>query len=269
MAETKKGVSGTREWSSSSVNCMSGCSNGCWYCYARATASGRTKTKDTEDWTNEKPIPDKIHKRFGKREGTVMFPTQHDLTLGNMKYTIAVLQSLLRVGNRVLVVSKPHPAVIEQLTRAVEGYEDQILFRFTIGSIDPSVLGMWEPFAPTVAERIFCLVYAERAGFKTSVSMEPLLCPDIPSTIQAVDTFYPYITDAIWIGKMNHAAARLKINKAPPAAINAANFLEGAWNDDAIHELYRRLKDHSLVKWKESIKKIVGIEVPTEAGLDI
>jgi len=269
MAERKKGVSGTREWSNSSVNCMKGCANGCWYCYARATAIGRTQTNTRVGWTKERPDQNKINKRFGKREGVVMFPTQHDLTPGNMKYTIPVLQRLLDSGNQVLVVSKPHPEVIEQLTRAVEGHEDQILFRFTIGSTDPGVLSLWEPGAPDISARLFSLVYAERAGFKTSVSMEPLLCPDIPEVVRAVDAFYPYVTDSIWIGKMNHATARLKINGAPEHVINMANFLDGVWNDEYVTTMYDMLKGHSKVKWKESIKKIVGIEVPTEAGLDV
>ena len=35
---SKKPISGTKEWSVSSVNCITGCEHNCRYCYARANA---------------------------------------------------------------------------------------------------------------------------------------------------------------------------------------------------------------------------------------
>jgi len=40
-------------------------------------------------------------------------------------------------------------------------------------------------------------------------------------------------------------------------------------SDERILSLYEKLKDHPKIKWKESIKKVVGLQIPTEAGLDI
>ena len=40
-------------------------------------------------------------------------------------------------------------------------------------------------------------------------------------------------------------------------------------NDDNILQIYNLYKDDELIKWKESIKKIAGIYVPNESGLDI
>ena len=34
-------------------------------------------------------------------------------------------------------------------------------------------------------------------------------------------------------------------------------------------DVARYLKDHPKVKWKESIKKVVGIKAPSEKGLDV
>ncbi len=39
-------------------------------------------------------------------------------------------------------------------------------------------------------------------------------------------------------------------------------------SDEFIWDLYSRYKDNPKVKWKDSIKKIVGLEVATEPGLD-
>jgi hypothetical protein len=33
--------------------------------------------------------------------------------------------------------------------------------------------------------------------------------------------------------------------------------------------LYARHRDDTVIKWKDSIKKVVGIERPTEKGLDV
>ena len=48
----------------------------------------------------------------------------------------------------------------------------------------------------------------------------------------------------------------------------AANALLASQSDDRIKALYGRLEDHPKVKWKESIKAVVGIDLPTEVGLD-
>jgi hypothetical protein len=40
-------------------------------------------------------------------------------------------------------------------------------------------------------------------------------------------------------------------------------------NDENIYEIYEMFKNDPLIKWKESIKKVVGLEIPTESGLDI
>jgi len=34
-------------------------------------------------------------------------------------------------------------------------------------------------------------------------------------------------------------------------------------------DLYSRYKDEGNIKWKESIKKVVGLEIPVEKGLDV
>jgi hypothetical protein len=40
-------------------------------------------------------------------------------------------------------------------------------------------------------------------------------------------------------------------------------------SDEWIVELYDAYKDNPKIKWKESIKRIVKIEIPTISGLDI
>lgn len=40
-------------------------------------------------------------------------------------------------------------------------------------------------------------------------------------------------------------------------------------SDEWIMELYSRYNDDGKIKWKESIKKVVGLEIPVKKGLDV
>jgi DNA repair photolyase len=264
-----KPVSGTKEWAASNVNIQLGCSHGCRYCYAKASAI-RFGRVDPEGWTEERLQDSLLAKNFGKRQGTIMFPTTHDITPGNLEYVVTTLRKMLEPGNRVLIVSKPHLDCITRLCQELEPYKDQILFRFTIGSMNNEILAAWEPGAPPFEERFDSLVYAHTHGFQTSVSMEPLLDIDEAAIVFTVGHLTPYVTDAIWIGKMNRAEERLRRNHEWNAATarNTAK-LVASQSDERIKRLFILLSAHPKVKWKESIKAVVGLEVPTEAGLDI
>jgi hypothetical protein len=61
----------------------------------------------------------------------------------------------------------------------------------------------------------------------------------------------------------------LKINGANVETLARGKALMATQTDDRIRELYAKLKDDPKIKWKESIKKVVGIDIPTESGLDI
>jgi DNA repair photolyase len=269
MTKKAKGVSGTKEWAASSVNVMTGCKHECLYCYASASAFRFDRVKHGE-WSKETLKMDVLTKRFGKRQGTIMFPTAHDITPENLGYCTTVLLNMLRPGNQVLIVSKPSLTCIEQLTSRLADYKNQILFRFTIGSLDGDVCEFWEPGAPSPGERVAALATAFSEGFKTSVSMEPMLDTDENKIIHTVATLSHMVSDAIWLGKANKLKERLKRNrKLDETTIPMVDALVASQSEDRILSLYDILEGHPKVKWKESIKKVVGLEVPTEAGLDI
>jgi DNA repair photolyase len=141
-----------------------------------------------------------------------------------------------------------------------------MMFRFTIGSADSDVLGFWEPGAPDFAERLASLKHAHSQGYETSVSCEPMLDNEID---EVIDQVLPYVTESIWLGKANRLMVNLSLNghKDPETLRRAAELL--SWqSDDNIKVLFERYKGNSKVKWKESIKKVVGIALATEAGLD-
>ena len=197
---TKKITLGTKEWADSNVNCYSGCSNDCRYCYAKKMAI-RFKRKTEENWKIMELNEKIIKKGFLKRKGRLMFPTSHDITNESIDNCLIILQKLFESKNNVLITTKPKLDYIKRISGKFKKYKDQMQFRFTITSLNDELLEFWEPRAPLFEERFKSLKYAYAQGFKTSVSIEPFLDKD-PFVL--LNKLLPYITESIWIGKMNY-----------------------------------------------------------------
>lgn len=241
---------GTKEWAPYNFNFMNGCSNDCAYCYAKDMAI-RFKRKTPESWKVEEPV--KMGKKsFGKRKGPIMVPSSHDITPGNIDLAVEVFGKLLASGNELLVVTKPNLECIKLICDTFAG--ENIRFRFTIGSVDDAVLKLWEPGAPCFADRLESLRYAFGKGFSTSISCEPLLDEKFDDLYRQVE---PYVTDSIWVGKMNMARKRVRDNTEGCFPMGAVEKLIESQRDEKIIGLYRKYKDCPKIQWKESIKKVV------------
>lgn len=257
-----KKIFGTREWAKHSLNITNGCSNDCKYCYARYNY---IKSGNTNDWKNEtkkENLPN-----IGKKDGTIMFPTTHDITENNIEYVIPFVVNLLKKGNNLLIVSKPRLICIDKLTTAIEKYKENVLFRFTIGAKNNEILSFWETNASKYEERLECLKLAYNRGFYTSVSSEPLL--DLDNVNLMISELNPFITDSIWIGKMNKADTRLGYEHFSKEEMIFVNNYLDKFNNSFVFSLYEKYKDNNKIKWKESIKEIVGLDLAEESGLDI
>ena len=103
------------------------------------------------------------------------FLSSHDITPNNLEGCLTALRCLIVVGNKMLVVSKPHLDCIKRFCEMFRPYRRRILLRFSIGACDDRILSYWEPNAPSYDERKACLEYAYNADFRTSVSVEPML----------------------------------------------------------------------------------------------
>ena len=261
-----KCVFGTEEWAEHTLNFIDGCSHDCKYCYSKEMAI-RFGRKKPYNWKNEVVRKNSFQKQHKKYGGTIMFPSSHDIHPEHLDETVQFLGKILKAGNRVLVVSKPHLLCIETICKNFSDFKRNILFRFTIGSSSSDILKFWEPGAPDFSERLASLKLAYGKGFDTSVSCEPMLDDEVEDVIEKVT---PYITDSIWIGKANYLTRRLRINGIrDKKSIERSKELIKLQSDRNIRRLYKRLKNNEIIKWKESIKKIVGIPIPTETGLDI
>lgn len=257
----EKYISGTKEWAKYSANSTIGCHHNCLYCYSR---DAFLKKNPDANWTEEARDESRFNFNWGKKDGVIMFPTTHDITPYNVEDCLIVLKKMLSSGNDILIVSKPHLSVIERLINELSEYKDKILFRFTIGTHDNKILKLWEPGAPDFEERMSCLKACFESGFETSVSMEPFLSLTIEDLLNTVLKVEPYVTNSIWIGKMNKIDSRVK-----GVSADILNSYEKIYSDKNIWKIYNLLKNNNKIKWKESIKKVVGLELSEEAGLDI
>lgn len=265
-AKAAKAVSGVGEWAGSSVNLQTGCEHDCRYCYAKCQIV-RTRPITANDWRQPVIRQKDVNKGYRKRSGRIMFPTSHDITPRNITECLTVLRKLLGSGNEVLIVSKPHLDCIQTLCRELDPYRRRITFRFSIGSVDDEVLSYWEPGAPSFPERVASLKFAHGAGFATSVSCEPMLDQNIGKVVDAVR---PFVTDSIWLGRANNLMQALGINgRDDDEAKVRGRQLLSEQTDDYLRALYSRYRNDSLIRFKDSIKKAVGLKRPTQAGLDV
>ena len=248
---------GTRQWSNKSINFQTGCEHNCLVCYAKDMAVKFNQIKKN-DWENPTIRLDDVNKKISKwNQSLVMMPSSHDITPNNINEAMIVLKKILEAGNEVLIVSKPHYDCIKRICDTFTEYKDKILFRFTIGSYDNDVLKFWEPNAPELDERMKSLKYAFNSGYNTSVSCEPMMDNKVDKVIDAVK---PFVTETIWLGKVNLMWSRLKRNTdMNDELVKRAKQLE-QWQSDAnIKLLYDKYKNDTMIRWKESIEKVVGV----------
>lgn len=257
-------IRGTREWAVAEINCCVGCSHDCRYCYARLKALKRGVIAASDEWRRCRVVKAQVSRHFPLYDGQVMFPAAHDITWENIGSCLEVLEALLGSGNRVLVVSKPSPGCIGEICGRLAGYREQVLFRFTITARDDRILSFWEPGAPGYSHRLESLAYAYRRGFATSVSIEPML--DAKDIDGLVAELWPWVSHSVWIGKMNRIGQRVQID-CPEIEREVAR-IRHEQSDAEILRLYERLSGNKLVRWKESIKEVVGLPPLTQIGQD-
>lgn len=258
--------SGTREWAIINCNFINGCSHDCKYCYAKAMAV-QYKRKTRDNWKQEEVRIDKLDPTMKPKGKYTMFPSSHDISPENIHHALTVLDVLLNKGHQVMIVTKPHLEVVEAICNQFGDYKDRILFRFTIGSVDSEILKFWEPNAPSFEERLASLEHAYSMGFKTSVSCEPALDTN---TIELAETVMPYVNDAVWMGKANRLKSIIKLNCGDDLVTQkAAEQLAKSQTDEWTWGLYQHFKDNPQIKWKDSMKKVLGLHRPSEMGLDI
>jgi len=266
------------EWtlSRNNVNFQTGCSNACIYCYGRFMFNAEKLKKEAEKhgkkfhWAETEKRAHDIDAHYGLKDGRVGFPTSHDITPENLIDYLKVLGKLLRAGNKIMIITKPVLECIKAICEASAFFKDKILFRFTITGKSNEVLNFWEPHAPSYEHRLECLKYAKDAGFQTSVSIEPML--EYPRAQEMIDEMIPFVTDAIWFGKMSKITdiKKLPKYKDPDGRLKTElEKVEDGHSVENIKALYEIYKGNPKIKWKLAYKKVLGIPLPPAPGMDI
>lgn len=243
MSPNKPKSTGTFEWSDATFNSQKGCINNCVYGYCKNVMAPRFRLMPKLGWEHpeyrttewiKKHIQEKQYQELTPDQ-VIMYPSMHDFTPDNIDLCIWTIQSLLiDTKARLLLVSKPRKACIEQIIRndIIDHEKNRIEFRFTIGSKHYDILHKWEPSATEFVERCSCMEIVLQKGFKLSISCEPLLDEDCG----IVDWLLGY-TDFkgdIWIGSMNYR------NDAPKLDYPA---------------IYQKYKDNPRIRFKESFRR--------------
>lgn len=254
LSKREKITSGTKEWADHNVNCINGCYNDCRYCYAKIMAKrfGRATEKT---WHNMTIRQEAVVKNYRKTSGRVMFPSSHDIfDLPQIEEAcFTVLTKLLEKNNDVLIATKPRIKVIRDIDQLFSEYKEYLQFRFTITSIQDKLLKFWEPNAPNFQERMESLIFAFDKGYKTSVSIEPFLDYNPAELVELVAQF---TTESIWLGKMNYIPRRnlSTVEQQYYDDVRKNYEIEHLW------EVYIKLKDQPLIKFKDSIRTKLGIK---------
>ena len=202
------------------------------------------RIQSDEEWgemvLNEKAL----NKGYAKRKGRIMFPTSHDITPETVDNCILVLKKLLRVGNKVLITTKPSFECIHKLIHELREFKPQIQFRFTITSRKDKTLEYWEPHAPRFMERFQALIIAFYSRYETSISIEPFLDKNPIPLIQILD---PYVSKTIWLGKLNYQKTEFNTWE------NIKKILK------EMNKLAPQLK--AKIRIKDSIQKLINKEI--------
>ncbi len=261
-AKSEKEKDNVQDWADKGINISKGCSNNCRYCYAREI-SVRRHGNVYENWPNEQLNEKIIKKGWRLSSKRLMFPSTHDITPGTYDACETVLKKLLKAGNPVLVVSKPRPDLIEKLCDSLEPYKDRIMFRFTISARDNAILSFWEPDAPCYEDRVDSLIIAYAKGFKTSVSIEPMLDPcDIKGLVEDLRDF---TTDSMWIGPVKMIRKRTRIDSEKIEL--EVQKIEVDQTPAKLLEVYNLYKNDPMIKWKGHFRKLlrkIEVEVPEQ-----
>jgi len=246
--------SGTHEWAEVNFNIGKGCACDCRYCYARWFAMHYKRISDQVEWTCERFTDNAFKSDFKLLPGVIMFPSTHNLSPFYLQRALPILINMLAAGNKVLIVTKPDIEVIKVLVGNLVKYRNQILFRFTIGSLDETLMRFWEPGAPSPEERLSALDYAYAAGFSTSISIEPMLA-GVDETLHVISAVSRHVSETIWIGKMAHIKQR--VDMTPDGVADAVKLIESQQSDSEIIRLYCALADNPKIRWKKSIAGVL------------
>jgi DNA repair photolyase len=190
-----------------SLNCYTGCTHACVYCYARFMQRFHPHEEPWGAFVDVKVNAVEVLKRQLRRAepGTVFVSSACDgwhPVEAEWRLTRRCCELLLEHGFQVHVLTKS-ALVLRDLDIFV-GHQARI--GITLTTLDERLRELWEPYTASVQERLAVIEAARDAGLQTSVMFGPLL-PYLSDSQAAIDALLEQAADLgidrIWVDALN------------------------------------------------------------------
>ncbi|MGA2798900.1 MAG: radical SAM protein [Thermoguttaceae bacterium] len=191
-----------------SLNCYTGCTHGCVYCYARFMQRFHPHNEPWGKFVDVKINAVEVLKRQLRRAkpGDVFISSACDgwqQIEKERRLTRRCCELLLEFGFKVNLLTKS--ALVTRDLDIFSGHDVNI--GVSIATLDERLRKLWEPQAASVKERLQVIEAARKAGLKTTIMFAPLL---------------PFLSDGrSSLKAMFQQAADLKVDSILVDALNA------------------------------------------------
>ena len=190
-----------------SLNCYTGCTHACTYCYARFMQRFHAHPEPWGQFVDVKVNAVETLKRQLRRAepGTVFVSSACDAW--------QPLEAEYRLTRRCCELLLERGFKVHVLTKSALVLDDLDMFRgssaaigVTVTTLDESLRKLWEPGASSVESRFHVLAEARRAGVKTHIMFGPPL-PGLSDSPAAIEALLRRAAEAevgqIWIDALN------------------------------------------------------------------
>jgi DNA repair photolyase len=235
-----------------SLNCYTGCTHACVYCYARYMQRFHPHQEPWGEFVDVKVNAVEALKRQLRRAapGEVFVSSacdgwqpieaerrltrrccelllEHGFTVNVLTKSALVLRDLDVLTGRVAWAKRSVPQVPERRVAGAKRSVPQVpgaRVGVTVTTLDETLAALWEPAASTVAERFRVIEEARQAGVRTAIMFGPLL-PYLSDSQESIDALLERAgdlgIDVIWVDALNRrprvwpAVARLLRERFP------------------------------------------------------
>ncbi len=210
-----------------SLNCYTGCTHACVYCYARFMQRFHPHPEPWGRFVDVKANAVEVLKRQLRRAepGEVFVSSACDAWQpieAECRLTRRCCELLLERGFKVNALTKS-ALVLRDIDLLRRG---RARIGVTVTTLDERLRAVWEPGASTVEERFGVIDEARRAGLETAIMFGPLL-PFLSDSQAAIEAMFRRAADLeidqIWVDALNPrprvwpAVARLLADRFPDA----------------------------------------------------
>jgi DNA repair photolyase len=208
-----------------SLNCYTGCTHACVYCYARFMQRFHPHAEPWGEFVDVKLNAVEVLKRQLRRAvpGEVFVSSACDgwqPIEAERRLTRRCCELLLQHGFTVNLLTKS--ALVLRDLDVLAGHSARV--GVTVTTLDEDLRALWEPGAASVAERFRVIEEARRAGLRTAIMFGPLL-PFLSDSQRSIDSLLERAADlgidVIWVDALNRrprvwpAVARLLRERFP------------------------------------------------------